>query len=236
MSRMSFAERSDRFDRDLAAAASATDADNRLAAMLTDPALNRWEQTKVAAELGEVPRGPAGSAALRQAFSAASVDLTAASKSTRAEYRDLVCACVTALARRDGAEATDVCITALGSPNAIVRDYGMSALAPIGDDRAWEQVMTWLEEIRRRKISAGAGREREALYAVEYLARHARRGSDRTARLVTLLRRRWHRFPDPEVISRWYPGVQSDGRAVDELDLPGAHAPHAWWAGPPSCL
>jgi hypothetical protein len=56
MSRMTSLERADWFDSQIAAAASAADADDRLAATLADPALNRWEQTKVAAQLG--PGGP----------------------------------------------------------------------------------------------------------------------------------------------------------------------------------
>jgi hypothetical protein len=45
MSRMTSLERADWFDSQIAAAASAADADDRLAATLADPALNRWEQT-----------------------------------------------------------------------------------------------------------------------------------------------------------------------------------------------
>jgi hypothetical protein len=79
MSRMTALERADWFDSQMAAAASAADADDRLSAMLADPALSRWEQTEVAAELGQA-RGLAGSAALRRVFSAATTDLAAASR------------------------------------------------------------------------------------------------------------------------------------------------------------
>lgn len=230
MTRMTALGRADRFEQELAAAAAAADADDRLAAMLADPALNRWEHTQAAAVLGQV-RGSAGSTALRQALATATAALSAASKSTRADYRDLVCACVTALARRDGPAATDVCIAAIASPDAIVRDYGMSTLAPAGDDRAWHQVMTRLEEILHRKISTGGLRGQEALYAVEYLARHAGRGSDRAIGLVTLVRRRWHHLPDPELVAQWYPGIQPGGSPAEDLSLPAVHAPHPWWQG-----
>jgi hypothetical protein len=60
---MTYSERAARFDRALVEAASASDADEKLAAMLTDPALDHREQILAAATLGEA-RGPAGSAAL----------------------------------------------------------------------------------------------------------------------------------------------------------------------------
>lgn len=229
MSRMTALERADWFESELRTAASAG-VDDRLAAMLSDPGLNRWEHTKVAAELGQ-SRGNAGSVALRQAFGTATAGLAAASKSTRAEYRDLVCACVIALARRDGLAATDVFVATIGSPNAFVRDYGMSALAPVGDDRAWEQVMARLDEILRRKISPGGLRDGEALLAIEYLARHAGPGSDRAIRLITLVRRRWRNLPDPELIQQRYRGIQPDGRPAQDLNLPAGHTPRPWWSG-----
>ena len=229
---MTYSERADRFDRALVEAASASDADEKLAAMLTDPALDHREQILAAATLGEA-RGPAGSAALRQVFSTATTDMSTSGKGTRAGYRDLICACVVALARRDGPRATDIYVAAANSGNAIVRDYGTSTLAIAGDDRAWEQAMTRLDGILRRKINAQGYRATEVLHTIEYLARYAERGSDRATRLVTLVRGRWRNLPDPGRIEQRYPAIQPHGRRAEDLDLPAAHTPNPWWLGRP---
>lgn len=227
MSQMASADRADRFWETLAEVTKAADVDQQLAAMLADPALTRGQRIDVAAELGK-HHGPAGSAALRQAFSTALADLTTASKSTRRLYCDLACASAYGLARRDGAAATDIYMTASSSPNAWIRRYGLLALAPFGDDRAWEQVLASLVKNLRRKTATDM-RAQEAFYAIEYLARHAGRGSDRAARLVTLLRKRWEKagslliFADH--IKRCWPGIQPGGPPATDLDLPSTHTP-----------
>jgi hypothetical protein len=228
MSRITYAERRDRFRAALAAAAKAADADQRLATMLADPALDRSEQINVAVALGET-HGSAGSAALRQAFSTAMADMESASKSTRSWYRDLVCASLVALARRERPAATDIYLAAVNSPNTIVRDYGMLALAPFGDDRAWEQILARLSQILQRKINPKGMSGGEAFNAIEYLARHAGLSSDRAVRLVTLLRNRWRQFADDtrlaKRIERCWPGIQPGGPLATDLDLPSLHTP-----------
>ncbi len=229
---MTLAEQHESFEALLAAAASASDADERLAGMLETPGLDRFGQILVVAALGDVSAGQAGSEALRRVFETATGEFAQASKATKPEYRDLISACVAALAKRDGPAATDVYVVALRLADAIVRDYAMSALAVAGDDRAWDEVIASLDEMLRRKISPRGWRWREACRAIEYLARHSTQASGRARRLVGLLRDHWHNLADPGLISRWWPGIEPAGRPVEALDLVGQHAPQLWWREP----
>jgi hypothetical protein len=231
MSRMTFVERVDRFEAALAVAVSGRDADQVLAEMSARVAVNSFEQISLVAALGDT-RGPDGSAALRAAFAAALGKYATASRSTRPEYRDHLCACVIALAKRDGPAATDVYATAAGHANPNVREYGMTALAPVGDDRAWEEILARLDGLLARKVSPTTSHSRrweEACGAIEYLARHSGEASGRGERLVTLLRARWRNLPDPQLIERWWPGIGPGGPPSETVDLPGSHLPHSWW-------
>jgi len=229
MSTMTLLERHEKFDALLAAAKSASDADQRLAAMLADPATDRFGQIRIVGALGEIRPGPAGSAALRRVFATAAGSLAGASKSIKPDYRDLICASVAALARRDGPVATDVYLTAVRSANAIIRDYGMSALAVAGDDRAWDQMLTRLGEVLQRTTSPRGLRWRETCRAIEYLARHARQGSDRPDRLAGLLRDRWRNLAHPDLIGQWWPGIAPGGPPAGTIDLADRHTPQLWW-------
>lgn len=226
MTLVTSAERVDRFEAELAATAKSADADHRLTAMLADPTLSLGERVYVAAELGN-HRGPAGSAALRQAFSAALADMATASKHFRRLYCDLACASIAALARREGPAATDIYVTAASSPSMWVRGYGLSALARFGDHQAWEQILTRLSKLLQRKITPL--RADETFWAIEYLARHAEQGSDRATRLITLLRDRWHQLAHDSMLAggleRSWPGIQPGGPPAAELDLPSLHTP-----------
>jgi hypothetical protein len=222
-------EREDRFDAELAQAKSATDADRRLAAMLADSATDRWHRVSIAAELGDIPRGPTGTAALRSTYKAATENSASSSADAKAASCDLICACVIALAKREGPAATDVYAAAASSATATIREYGMSALAPVGDDRAWGQVMSRLDEMLGRQISPRGLRWREACLAVEYLARHAPQGSERATQLITLIRDRWRNLGDQDLIDRWWPGIGPGGHLITAIDLVGAHTPRGWW-------
>jgi hypothetical protein len=79
-------ERAEKFRAALSTAVSGPDADQALASLLSDPALDVWERVQTAAALGDA-RGVAGSAALRQAFSAALENYPAASKRNRPAER-----------------------------------------------------------------------------------------------------------------------------------------------------
>ena len=55
-------------------------------------------------------------------------------KSAKPEYSDLICACLWALADRDGPAATDIIASAASSSNPHVRASAISDLAAVGDD------------------------------------------------------------------------------------------------------
>ena len=231
MSRMTLAERVDRFEAALAVAVSGSDADQVLADMSARVTVNSFEQISLVVALGDT-RGPDGSAALRAVFNAALSKYAAASRSTRPEYRDLLCACVVALAKRDGPAATDVYATAARHANPAVREYAMTALAPVGDDRAWDEILARLDGMVERKVnptSSGSRRWEEVSGAIEYLARHSTTASARAIRLITLLRARWPNLADPELVERWWPGIKPGGPPPEGIDFPGSHVPHSWW-------
>ena len=107
-----------------------------------------------------------------------------------------------------------------------IRDNAISDLAAVGDDRAWESVMTRLTGILRRKASPYGVAWHETCSAIEYLARHAQAGSGRAIKLITLLRSRWHNLADPNLIAYWWPGIQPGGAPEVTIDLT-AHSPRA---------
>ena len=246
MPRMTYDERAELFDADLAAAIAAHDSDHALIALLSRPRLDGAERVLIIAALGESGTGPDGSAAVRAQFSRAMSELTTAAKHTQANWRDNACAAVIALARRDGAAATDVCLAAIASTNPSVRCYGLDALAVEGDDRGWDLMVAFISEIMSRK-TISVTRWNELIKAVEYLAQHADHGSARAAQLITLLRAHWAKLADPPQIKtkRGYPtythtrpatrlealwpGIQPDGPPADMIDLPRLHTPTAWW-------
>jgi hypothetical protein len=231
MSRMTFVERIDRFEAALAVAVSASDADQVLAGMSATVAADSFEQIRLVAALGDT-RGPDGSAALSAVFDAGLGKYATASRSTRPAYRDLLCACVIALAKRDGPAATGVYATAASHANPAVREYAMTALAAVGDDRAWDEILVHLDAMLDRKVNPTTSRSRrweEACGAIQYLARHSTTASARAIRLVTLLRARWPNLADPELVDRWWPGIGPGGPAPEGIDLAGSHIPDSWW-------
>src|ERR1022692_2032380 len=125
MPRMTYDERAELFDADLAAAIAAHDSDHALIALLCRPRLDGAERVLIIAALSESGTGSDGSAAVRAQFSHAMSELATATKHTQVNWRDNACAAVIALARRDGAAATDVYLAAIASANPTVHDYGL---------------------------------------------------------------------------------------------------------------
>jgi hypothetical protein len=70
---------------------------------------------------------------------------------------DLRCAALLALAKRAGAEASDVLAAHLSRVPAAVADYAVIGLAGVGDDRAWSQVHTKLRRQLDRPPPATGG-------------------------------------------------------------------------------
>jgi hypothetical protein len=127
-----------------------------------------------------------------------------------------------------------------------VRDYGLMVLAAEGDERAWDPMLATVSEILRRK-RISYGRWYDMLHAVQYLARHAARGTERAEQLISLLRANWgtlarppqklvNRGPyvEPEMqtatrLEELWPGIQPDGPPGNAIDLPRLHTPIPWW-------
>ncbi len=206
------------------------DSSSQLIALLGRPQADYRERILITVALGESGTGPERSAAVRAQFSDAMTGLATATKSARPGWRDLACAAVIALARRDGPAATDVYLAAAASTSADVRDYGLMVLAAEGDERAWDPVLASASEILGSK-RISYGRWYDMLHAVQCLARHAARGTDRAERLISLLRANWgmlarppqklvRRGPyvEPEMqtatrLEELWPGIQPDGPA-----------------------
>jgi|HubBroStandDraft_2_1064218.scaffolds.fasta_scaffold611379_2 hypothetical protein len=74
---MTYVERADRFDADLAAAAAGGDSNRQLIALLGRPRLDSRERGCILVALGESGTGPDGSAAVRAEFSDAMSRLAA---------------------------------------------------------------------------------------------------------------------------------------------------------------
>lgn len=248
MSRMTYIERAERFDADLAAAVAAEDSERQLVSLLNRTGLDSYERSSTVAALGESGSGSEGSAVVRAEFADAMSRLATATKSTRAQWRDLACTAVIALANRDGPIATDVYLAAAESANPWLRDYGMTTLAPAGDDRGWDLIATRLAEHLRRKLTVS--RCSEVLLSVEYLARYASVNSVRASTLVSLIREHWVGLARPPlrtftravgsttaqstttiqamIRERW-PGIEPGGLPADVIDLPALHTPTTWW-------
>jgi hypothetical protein len=222
--------RYDRFNELLGEAKARGDADGALVALLGDGAFNTWARTLVVAALGDA-KGPAGVAAVRCEFAAAADHYATASRHSRSDYRDLMCACVWALGKRDGPGSTDILAEAGSHASAAVRDYGLVALAAVGDDRAWDDMLAGLRARLAKRITS-ASRQGEALVVIAYLARHCGRDAGRRIRLAALLRERWTRLPEAKMVAGRYPGVSPDGLPPADIDF-GAYVPRAPWARPP---
>jgi hypothetical protein len=231
LARMSFMERSDKFDELLGEARSRGDADLAVVGLLADPNLDPWFRTKAVAALGDLT-GPVGSGAIRAEFSAARALFATAKPHNRSWYCDLMCACLWALGKRDGAAATGVLVDATAHPSWVVRDYGFSTLAAVGDDRAWDDMAGSLARRLARKITSERQAD-EAVWIVRYLARHCAGHSDRSEQLTALLRGRWNSLPVAarQVLAQLYPGAGPSGPASLEVDF-ARHVPTAPWERP----
>jgi hypothetical protein len=224
---MSYDERADRFDAALAAVRSRGDADEVLARMLADQEYDGRERLLIAEALGHT-RGSAGSAALRSALAEALGQLGTASPSARPDFRDIACACAWALGHHDGAAATGALLEAARHPNRDISDYAMTALAVVGDGRAWDDIFARLGPALHRKGSPGGLRQAEARSAIEYLARHAKAGSDRAVRLITLVRERWRNIDRQDLLEQWWPGIGPGGPPPEAIDL-STHVARTPW-------
>ena len=113
-------------------------------------------------------------------------------------------------------------LAGLRSRDGIVREYAVAALAEVGDDRGWEEVLDWVAAKlnapnRPRHLAASP-----IIVAISYLARHAPSGSARLNRLVGTIRSSWPRLLDDERtwFNRNWPNAAPDGPDPDTLSAP----------------
>lgn len=184
-----------------------------LVAVLDEVAAAR--KVVVVAALGDAD-GPAGPAALRAVLGAE-------------RHQDLVCAAVLALAKRCGADASADLLTALSNRHAAVKDYAVAGLAGAGDGRAWEEVFARLRQLLGQAASRSADlKSAPVAAAICYLGRHL--DTDRGARLVAELRRRWTRLDAAEQdwLTGLWPEVAPGGPAEDGVPPPDPAVLQDW--------
>lgn len=194
------------------------DGDRLLAATLVD--LPRWRQVMVVAAMGNLT-GSRGSAVLGQALTV-----------TGPGSRDLRCAALWALAKREGEAATgDLVRTLTESRDGVVRAYAVTALAGVGDDRGWEPVLSWLRKFLARP-SRGPTFPPLVPVAVAYLMRPSSADPARTARVVRLLREKWDALDvdEREWLSQLWPQAHPDGPRVEEVEPPDPVVLEGWIA------
>lgn len=174
-------------------------------------------RVSIVVALGETT-GPAGLTALRHAQTV-----------TGPGSRDLRCAAVLALAKRCGAEATPDLLTALADRDGDVRRYAVIALAGAGDDRAWDQTLTWLTTYLKR-VHRPATEPSPFGMAVAYLAQHAPAASERLAKLVTTIRTAWTRLDvdERQWLTGLWPAAEPTGPALELVIPPDPDQLRAW--------
>jgi hypothetical protein len=141
---------------------------------------------------------------------------------------DLRCAALVALAKREGAAASDVLASHLTGVPAAVRGYAIIGLAAVGDDRAWSQVHTMPgRQIDRPQPSFQPQwlmpglRQFQVLVTVTYLVRHlAASPAVRIPKLVDTVRSRFVCLytVEQEWLSSHRPGIAPGGPEPTQID------------------
>jgi hypothetical protein len=153
---------------------------------------------------------------------------------------DLRCAALLALAKREGAAASDVLAAHLTRVPGAVRDYAVLGLAAVGDDRAWSQVYTILRrELDRpaptfqpQRLMPGL-KQFKVLTTVTYLVRHLSTSpADRIPQLVDTLRSRFTRLyvVEQDWLRTHWSGIGPDGTDPVRIDAPDPEPFRAWVA------
>jgi hypothetical protein len=153
---------------------------------------------------------------------------------------DLRCAALLALAKREGAAASDVLAAHLTRTPAAVRDYAIVGLAAVGDDRAWSPVHEILRQqldrypptYQPQRLIPGLA-QFKVLTTVAYLVRHLRASpADRIPQLVETLRSRFDRlyFVEQDWLRTNWPGVDAADADQGRIDPPDPQPFRAWIA------
>jgi hypothetical protein len=212
-----FASRRGR-DRDQAVFDAYVDrhADELLAQMMDASVNASYDKLIIAAHLGDL-HGEAGSAALRRAITV-----------TGPGTRDLRCASLLALAKREGAAASPELRSALGNGDGTVKDYAVIGLAGAGDGTAWDEVFARLPALLKR--SRRASGQSEVEMALAYLAQHL--DQQRQAQLVLFVRKRWLAINEADWFREHWPDARPAGPPTDAVRGPDPAAVRAWAQSP----
>ena len=184
-------------------------ADELLAQML-DAATDTVDKTRIAAHLGDF-KGTAGSEALQRAMLLAGPGT-----------RDLRCASVLALAKRDGQVASPHLRSALADKDFVVKDYAVIALAGAGDDSAWDEVFALLPALLKRRQDPSVEFARAIAYLAQYL------NPQRRAELIRFVRDRWGSIGAQRWFHEFWPDACPDGPSMDAAHSPDAMVLRAW--------
>ena len=189
-------------------------ADALMAQMLDESDDLVFAKPVIAAHLGDFA-GAQGDAALRRAI-----------RTSGPGARDVRCASLLALARRIGPLATPDLIDGLTTPDGALKDYAVHGLAGAGDGRAFEQVLTHVRSVLRRKRQ-GASQTQVVASALAYLARHV---SDQVRRseLVAFVRKHWDAIDQAEWFAELWPDAAPGGPDLDEVRAPSDEAIQEW--------
>jgi hypothetical protein len=158
----------------------------------------------------------------------------------RAVQVDLRCGALLALAKRAGADASDLFAIHLDHGDESIRFYAMHCLAVVGDDRAWPAAFAELTRILERpppSVRPPMNSFHAAFassVAVTYLIRHLRGHPNRKRELVAGLRASFDRlYPsERDFLAVHWPGCQPGGPDADDLPEPDPR-PFVDWARDP---
>jgi hypothetical protein len=166
----------------------------------------------IAASLGDL-RGASGDAALRRQLAV-----------TGPGTQDLRCAVLLALAKRLDEDASDCLAEGLRSGIGAVRDYAAFGLAAVGDDRCWDDMVSWFVTRARSHQNA---HESPVPIGFAYLGRHAT-SRTRLESLTALVRRAWPKLDsrDQDWLLHYWPGFAPD--RADVPDQPSGEALKHW--------
>lgn len=159
--------------------------------------------TLIAALLGDL-HGRSGTNALRSVLKDPTIS------------RDLRCASLLALAKREESGAASDLRQAMTETNATVRDYAVLGLAVVGGSESWDEMLDYLSAVFSRKRRLEVQFPTRVQAAVSYLA--ADPSPIRQLQLIGLLRQHWSKLSEVEqrwITENWSPSVPAETPAAE---------------------
>lgn len=158
------------------------------------------------------------------------------------ESSDDRCAGLVALAKREGAAASDFLLGYLDDTDEDIRLYALACLAYVGDNRAWDTVHGRLQELLEQSAprvpnamgSSTLSIQSANLMPIGYLARHSHSVEpSREAAVVRLIRSKWHKLytAEKDWLKEYWPACAED-RALSDEGRPDAPRVTEWLRKP----